>query len=286
MSMPPGRLREFALALPEALESSHGGRPDFRVCNKVFATLTPRQNVAMAKLTSEQQEMLCAAEPAMFAPVPGGWGLRGATHLRLEVLDERSLAGALLMAWRNVAPKRLVRERGEEARLRIEAMVEGVPHRSTIRRPARCRIRKARPDEACSISRLIVRTVTETNSRDYAPAAIEGLVAEVTAHKVARRMEERLVYVALVSGKLIGTASLSPERVNSVFVDPSYQGRGIGTKLMAFIEKMALRQRRSSLTLFSSLTAVSFYRARGYEGHERLFRHGIETVLMTKPLIT
>ena len=34
----------------------------------------------MVKLAPEQQQMLVAAEPAMFVPVKGTWGLRGATQ--------------------------------------------------------------------------------------------------------------------------------------------------------------------------------------------------------------
>ena len=108
MSTTPDHMRGIALALPEAVEGAHMGRPDFRVRGKIFATLTPERGLAVVKLTGEQQEMVCAAEPAMFAPVPGGWGRRGWTRIRLGALDETTLASALMMAWRNVAPKRLV----------------------------------------------------------------------------------------------------------------------------------------------------------------------------------
>jgi hypothetical protein len=33
--------RRIALALPEAVEGSHFGNPDFRVGGKIFATLSP-----------------------------------------------------------------------------------------------------------------------------------------------------------------------------------------------------------------------------------------------------
>src|ERR1700730_2691263 len=108
MSMTPDHMRAIALALPEAVESAHMGHPDFRVRGKIFATLSPQRGLAMAKLTPEQQEVVCAAEPAIFAPVPGGWGRRGSTHIRLAAVDETTLARALMIAWRNVAPRRVV----------------------------------------------------------------------------------------------------------------------------------------------------------------------------------
>ena len=42
----------------------------------------------------------------MFVPVKGGWGLRGATNLRLPAADATTAQSALTMAWQNVTAKR------------------------------------------------------------------------------------------------------------------------------------------------------------------------------------
>ena len=82
--------------------------PDFRVCNKVFATLGyPDEGWAMVKLTPEQQASFVHADPVVYVPVKGGWGSRGATNIRLETADELSLRHAVVTAWRNVAPTSL-----------------------------------------------------------------------------------------------------------------------------------------------------------------------------------
>jgi GNAT superfamily N-acetyltransferase len=284
--MTPDHVRAIALALPETVESAHMGHPDFRVGGRIFATLTPERGLAMAKLTLEQQELLCAAEPSIFVPVPGGWGKRGSTHIRLEKADEATLASALLMAFRNVAPKRLA------VCLDGGALRQG-PVREAARKAlaasspsSRIRLRKARRAEAEAISRMILRAVEVSNARDYQPAVIAALTAKHSAPEVLRRMRERLVFVAMIDGELAGTVSLAAERVHSVFVDPSRQGRGVGAAMMAFIEKLAHRQGRERLSLASSLTAVNFYRKLGYEGSQREVRPGgIETVLMSKALL-
>ena len=98
--------RRLALALPEASEASHMGHPDFRVRNRIFATLWPKEGRGVVMLTPEQQKILVDLKPAVFAPVPGGWGRRGSTNVNLEAADEISLTSVLLMAWRNKAPKR------------------------------------------------------------------------------------------------------------------------------------------------------------------------------------
>ena len=100
--------RRLALALPEAIESSHMGTVDFRV-GRIFATLGyPNASFGMVQLTREQQEIVVGVEPAVFRPVPGAWGLKGATLVLLEAADEPTLRGALEAAWRLKANKRQI----------------------------------------------------------------------------------------------------------------------------------------------------------------------------------
>jgi hypothetical protein len=100
--------RRLALALPEAVEKSHFGQADFRVKNKIFATLKD-DTAGVVKLKPEQQEMMVSAEPKIFAALKGGWGDQGWTRIELAAADEITLQSALLTAWRNVAPKLLQR---------------------------------------------------------------------------------------------------------------------------------------------------------------------------------
>ena len=101
--------RRLALSLPEAIEGAHMGHADFRVRNKVFASLGyPDKQWGMVKLTPEQQQVLLEAEPAIFKPAAGAWGLRGCTHVKLAAVDRTTLRSALGLAWRNAAPKALL----------------------------------------------------------------------------------------------------------------------------------------------------------------------------------
>jgi hypothetical protein len=98
--------RRLAHALPETEEKSHFGKADFRVRNKIFASL-PDAATGVVKLTPELQEMMMAAEPSIFRAVKGGWGRQGWTQITLAEADAETLASALRTAWRNVAPKSL-----------------------------------------------------------------------------------------------------------------------------------------------------------------------------------
>jgi hypothetical protein len=106
--------RKLALALPEAQESAHMDHPDFRVRKKVFATLAyPNPSWGMVKLTPAQQFKLVAQHPAVFIPVTGGWGARGATNVKLRAATRASLWPALVAAWRNVATAALRKQHPE-----------------------------------------------------------------------------------------------------------------------------------------------------------------------------
>ena len=108
--MTAAEFRKLALSLPEAVESAHMSHPDFRVRKKIFATLWPDESWGMVKLTPDQQVLFMQSEPDIFAPVQGGWGLRGATSVHLPSATKGKVWPAVLAAWRNVAPKRLAME--------------------------------------------------------------------------------------------------------------------------------------------------------------------------------
>src|SRR5262245_36013622 len=107
--------RKLALSLLEASEEAHMGHPDFRVGGKIFATLGyPTDEFGCVSLTPQQQAEFVQDEPNSFQPVKGKWGEKGATTVRLKRASTKSAKEALVAAWRNRAPTRLVREYDEE----------------------------------------------------------------------------------------------------------------------------------------------------------------------------
>jgi hypothetical protein len=93
--------RRIALSLEGAEESSHMGSPDFRVDGRIFATLAAaKQGYGNIMITLEQQAAFVEELPEVFIPVKGGWGRNGATQLRLDLVNEDLLAGALRTAWK------------------------------------------------------------------------------------------------------------------------------------------------------------------------------------------
>ena len=100
--------RKLAMSLPEAEEKSHFGKADFRVRNKIFATLLD-SSAGVVKLRPDQQEVMISAEPKIFSAIRGGWGNQGWTRVELVHADVKTLQSALNAAWHNIAPKLLQR---------------------------------------------------------------------------------------------------------------------------------------------------------------------------------
>lgn len=99
--------RKIALSMPDAVESEHMAHPDFRVGNKIFATLGyPDRGHGMVVLPPEEQARLLRSQPKVFFPAKGAWGKRGSTCVRLEMVDKATLKKAMEIAWRRLAPKK------------------------------------------------------------------------------------------------------------------------------------------------------------------------------------
>ena len=99
--------RELALALAEAVEQDHHGRPSFRVGGRIFATLWD-ENHLNVMLDEGGIRTAVHSRPEMCEEV--WWGKRlAAVRVDLRRVDAETLATLLADAWEGKAPKRLLR---------------------------------------------------------------------------------------------------------------------------------------------------------------------------------
>jgi hypothetical protein len=94
-------VRRLALALPQVTESAHFGQPDFRVRNRIFATLPKVGGVVCLKTSPINLDALVAADSVTFRNEWRGRWLR----VRLDRIAAPLLEQLLLDAWGLVAPK-------------------------------------------------------------------------------------------------------------------------------------------------------------------------------------
>lgn len=120
------------------------------------------------------------------------------------------------------------------------------------------------PPDAAAVSALIATTMRRSNAGDYAPERLAPLIAYFTPPKLVQLAAERTCLVAEDGGAVIGTAALDGAALATFFVHPDYQGRGIGTRLLAALEQAARAAGLARLEVDASVTGAGFYERRGY----------------------
>jgi len=116
----PDDVRRIALALPEAYEDTHRGKPAFRVNKRIFAMLGRESPAAspgffaplsgarpVASLTVDREDQLnfAAAYPQAFEAA----GSHGFSYVWLDAIDPDMLAMLIRLSWTKAAPRRLTR---------------------------------------------------------------------------------------------------------------------------------------------------------------------------------
>jgi hypothetical protein len=98
--------RRLALALPEAVEQDHHGRPSFRVAGKIFATLWDEETM---NVMLDEGGILTAIHDYPEACEGVWWGKKlAAVRVTLPRVESDKLAELLTEAWELRAPKRLL----------------------------------------------------------------------------------------------------------------------------------------------------------------------------------
>ena len=98
--------RRLALALPEAVEQDHHGRPSFRVGGKIFATQWDAEHM---NVMLDEGGILTAVDDDPETCEPVRWGKRlAAVRVDLRRADPGLLEELLADAWETKAPKRLL----------------------------------------------------------------------------------------------------------------------------------------------------------------------------------
>lgn len=126
------------------------------------------------------------------------------------------------------------------------------------------KIRLFQYKDADELSKLIGKTVVESNSEDYSKKAITVLVEHFSPKNLIKFSKKKDILVAIEKNKIVGTITLDSNKISAMFVLPNQQGKGVGRKLIKRLEKLAQQKGLELLRVRSSLTAFEFYKKMGY----------------------
>ncbi len=125
-------------------------------------------------------------------------------------------------------------------------------------------IRDFQPEDSVGVSNLVRKTVKESLSKDYPEATIQLLYIEYKPDYFSKPYHGQKIFIAEENNKIIGTAAVRKNLIMDVFVDPNCEGKGVGSKLITHLEKLASLQGYTYTQISANPYAIDFYEKLGY----------------------
>ena len=113
MAVTKARLTKIALAFPGAHEKLSYGHPSFFIEKKFFTRLRSQDDSIVLIVGSiDEREMMIEADPKTFH-ITEHYRNHPSVLVRIARLDERTLRGMLERRWRDIAPKKMLKQMAE-----------------------------------------------------------------------------------------------------------------------------------------------------------------------------
>lgn len=145
-------------------------------------------------------------------------------------------------------------------------------------------IRLFEDKDADQVVNLAIRCFKEINSLVYSPEVIEFMISQHNPERIIHKAKKTTCLVFEDTTKVVGTVSLDKNYIFSLYVNPDFQGKGIGNQLMKSAEDIIFKE-YNNITLNASLNSITFYEKIGYVKKEEVYQEDYgTTVLMEKKL--
>jgi putative acetyltransferase len=89
--------------------------------------------------------------------------------------------------------------------------------------------------------------------------------ATLTVSGMERKIGDLEIWVAEVNDRVVGWGGIRGDRLEGLYTDPDFAGRGIGTELLGLLEASMRRRGIPAVFAEASTNAEHFYFQRGYE---------------------
>ena len=134
--------------------------------------------------------------------------------------------------------------------------------------------RLAKLEDAKRLFDIRRRSIIELASQRMTSAEASAWAETLTVAGMERKLHELEIWVAEASAEAVGWAAILADRLEGLYTDPEFAGRGVGTGLLELVELLMRGRRIPEVKLEASANAEAFYRRRGYERTGAQTSHG------------
>ncbi len=125
------------------------------------------------------------------------------------------------------------------------------------------KIRKAKIKDIDSIKRVIKESILATHKDLYPEEDMEETFNNYTVEKLSKYITNHDYFVAEENNEIVGCVLAKEDKMRSLYVLPTYIGKGLGRKLVDIAEETIKGNGYERIWLWSSLIAHDFYRHMG-----------------------
>jgi putative acetyltransferase len=125
--------------------------------------------------------------------------------------------------------------------------------------------RSATLDDVNRLFELRRQSITKLAVKGMSCTEVASWAEKLTISGMEQKIRELEIWVAEVNETVVGWGAIRGNRLEGLYTEPDFAGRGIGTGLLSLIEELMRGRGIVTVRAEASSNAVAFYLRRGYE---------------------
>lgn len=130
-------------------------------------------------------------------------------------------------------------------------------------------------EDFVSASKMIRKTIKMSWSDIYPAELLNEFCKKYTVSKLKERAEKVSLWVAKRNDIVLGIIGLKENELRTFFVNPDYQGQGIGRALYEMFEKEVIKRKIKKIKLEGSPKGEPVYKKFGFKKQKTIYKERV-----------